>query len=340
MIQPVPAHAVFRDAAFNIWCGSAIRGDDRRYHLFYSRWPRTFGHPAWVTHSEIAHAVADNLFGPYRHAEVTLPARGAEFWDGLCTHNPTVLRANGKYYLYYTGNTGDGVVVKPLNWTHRNNQRIGVAVADRPAGPWHRFDQPVVDISSDPGASDALAVNNPSVCQRPDGGFLMVYKAVARQGAPPFGGPVVHLVATAEAPTGPFRKYPQPIFTRPGAPFAAEDPFLWRGADRYWAVVKDMHGLFTGRGCSLALFESRDGFDWNLAANPLVSSLAVTWANGHKQTLAALERPQVYLENGVPAALFCAAAESDDRDHSFNIQIPLRPLGPPPTVVPGTSATG
>jgi len=46
--------------------------------------------------------------------------------------------------------------------------------------------------------------------------------------------------------------------------------------------------------------------------------------DGRRQTLDALERPQVYLENGKPLALFCAAAEDASRDNSFNIQIPLQ----------------
>ena len=95
LLQPVPTNAVFRSAEFNIWCGSMVKGDDGLYHLFYSRWPRKLGHAAWVTHSEVAHAVAPSPFGPYKHADVTLPPRGKEFWDGLCTHNPTVIRANG-----------------------------------------------------------------------------------------------------------------------------------------------------------------------------------------------------------------------------------------------------
>ena len=265
MRQPVPASARFSDPDFNIWGGSPVKGDDGKYHMFYSRWPRNLGHAAWVTHSEIAHAVSDSPFGPWRHRDVALPARGADFWDGSCTHNPTVLRVGGKYYLYYMGNVGDGVVRKPLNWTHRNHQRIGVAVADSPNGPWLRFDKPVVDVSSDKDAPDALMTSNPSVAVRPDGGVLMTYKAVGLKRPLPFGGPVVHLVATAGNPAGPFAKHPGEIFGAKGIMFAAEDPFIWRGADRYWAVVKDNKGNFTGRGYSLALWESTDGFSWKLA---------------------------------------------------------------------------
>ena len=324
MLQPVPLTARFSDPNFNIWCGSAIKGDDGKYHLFYSRWPRKLGHLAWVTHSEVAHAISDSPFGPWQHHDVALPARGTNFWDGSCTHNPTIVRIGGKFYLYYMGNYGDGVVGRTLNWTHRNHQRIGVAVADSPNGPWQRFDKPLIDVSADTNAPDALVVTNPSVTQRPDGGVLMIYKAVGLKRALPFGGPVVHLVATAASPTGPFTKHPGTVFGAKGVMFAAEDPFIWRGQDRYWAVVKDNAGHFTKRGYSLALWESADGIDWKLAKHPLVATPEVTWADGRKQRLDALERPQLLFENGVPIALLCAAAESKGRDGSFNIQIPLK----------------
>ncbi|MBL8216142.1 MAG: glycoside hydrolase family protein, partial [Bryobacterales bacterium] len=325
-LQPLPASARFSDPDHYIWCGSLIRGDDRKYHLFYSRWPRKLGHNAWVTHSEIAHAVADSPTGPFRHVAVTLPPRGKQHWDGLTTHNPTVLRAGGRYYLYYMGNTGDGQPMRTLNWTHRNNQRIGVAVAESPEGPWQRFDSPVLDVSTDPDAPDSLMTSNPSVARRPDGGFLMVYKAVGRKRPMPFGGPVVHLTATADSPTGPFRKQLKPIFLAPKIDFPAEDPFIWHdpSASRYYAVVKDNAGHFTGAGKSLALWESKDGLAWGLSAHPLVSKIEVTWADGRTQKLNSLERPQLlFAPDGRPAVLLAAVDETADRPHSYNLQIPL-----------------
>lgn len=324
LLQPVPAAAQFSDPEYNIWCGSAVKGQDGKYHLFYSRWPRQLGHLAWVTHSEIAHAISDSPFGPWQHRDVALPPRGTNFWDGSCTHNPTIVRIGRKFYLYYMGNYGDQTLSRGLNWTHRNRQRIGVAVADAPDGPWKRFDQPVVDISSDPKAADALLTSNPSVAQRPEGGVLMVYKAVGRKRPAPFGGPVVHLVATADNPTGPFRKHPGEVFGAKGVMFAAEDPFIWRGADRYWAIVKDNEGNFTQRGYSLALWESADGFNWNLAKHSFVANPStIRWADGRDARLNSLERPQLLFDHGVPIALLCAAADSKERDGSFNIQIPL-----------------
>jgi len=323
LVQPVPPSAKFSDPDFNIWCGSMVRDESGKCHLFYSRWPAKLGHLAWVTHSEVARAVADHPLGPYKHVDVTLPPRGKDHWDGLCTHNPTVVRFGDKYYLYYMGNTGDGQAMKGLNWTHRNKQRIGVAVADSPAGPWVRSDKPLIDTT--PGFHDAQCLANPSVVERPEGGYLMVYKAVADKGKQPFGGPVVHVVATSDSPTGPFKKHPDPVFTSPGSSFAAEDPFIWRGDDRYWAIVKDFSGNFTKAGTSLALFESKNGIDWKLSAHPLVSKLGIRWEGGDWQGLQKLERPQLWLENGKPAVLFCAAADRKDLNHSFNVAIPLRP---------------
>jgi hypothetical protein len=152
----------------------------------------------------------------------------------------------------------------------------------------------------------------------------MVYKAVGDKGKMPFGGPVVHVVATSDSPTGPFKKHPNAVFTKAGNAFAAEDPYIWRGKDRYWAIVKDFHGSFTGQGTSLALFDSTDGIAWKPAAHPLVSTLNLKWADGKTMKLSKLERPQIYLENGEPAVLFCAAAPVGDLNASFNVQIPLK----------------
>lgn len=46
---------------------------------------------------------------------------------------------------------------------------------------------------------------------------------------------------------------------------------------------------------------------------------------GEVQQFDHLERPQVFIENGEPVALLCAADKRDENNvrHTFNIQIPL-----------------
>jgi hypothetical protein len=79
MVQPAPLDARLSDPDWYIWCGAPTRTADGKYHLYFSRWPRKGGHNTWVTHSEIAYAVADHPLGPYRFVNVALPARSKEF---------------------------------------------------------------------------------------------------------------------------------------------------------------------------------------------------------------------------------------------------------------------
>lgn len=326
----VSPKSVFVNDSLSIWGGSVVKGEDGLYHMFYSQWPKRLGW-AWVTHSEIAHAVSTSPFGPYQFKDVALSERGAQYWDGLCTHNPTIHKFEGKYYLYHMGNTGDHKVVgKPgvqtLNWMHRNKQRIGVAVADSPHGPWKRFDQPVMDIThNDASAHDALMTSNPSVCQMADGKFLMVYKAVGKKVALPKGGPVVHCVAIADNPTGPFKKLPDPVFTFEGERFPAEDPYIWYQEGKYRAIVKRIKHVANKRMFSLVHYDSMDGIHWSQAKHFDISERKFTWEDGKEQQFTHLERPQVLIENGEPIALMCAADTLDANNvrHSFNVQIPL-----------------
>ena len=144
-LQPAPLTAQYSEPDNYVWCGTMVKDDAGKCHLFYSRWPRKLGFDAWVTHSEIAHAVSDNPFGPYHPVDVALPPRGKEYWDGLCTHDPTVMRFGSKYYLYYLGNTaehplGDSptmVEMKEKRWLLRCSQRfsfISAMVGESPSG--------------------------------------------------------------------------------------------------------------------------------------------------------------------------------------------------------------
>jgi len=313
------------------WGGSVVKGEDGLYHMLYSRWPKQIGWE-WVNYSQIAHAVSTSPFGPYKHIDVALPDRGVEYWDGSTTHNPTVHKfSDGKYYLYYMGNYGDKKIVsvpgkQRINYLHRNHQRIGVAVADSPNGPWKRFDKPVLDIThGDSLAHDALMTSNPSVCQMVDGKILMVYKAVGKKFPLPGGGPVVHMVAIADSPTGPFKKFPNPVFLEEGVRFPAEDPYIWYADGKYRAIVKYIQHEGNKRLFSLVHYDSVDGIDWQKGKYFHISDRSITWEDGTVQKLDHLERPQVLIEDGEPVAIMCAADTYDDNHvrHSYNVQIPL-----------------
>ncbi len=330
-LEKTPYSSVFTngdDGEWTVWGASMIKGEDGLYHILYSRWPK-IKYWAWTTDSEIAHAVSESPLGPWEFKNVALPRRGAEYWDGWCTHNPTIHRFDGKYYLYYMGNTGNGYnptlpdrVI--LNWEHRNNQRIGVAVADDINGPWKRFDKPLIDVSVDSLAPDAVLTSNPSICRGADGNYLMIYKAVGKQKPAPAYGPVSLMAATSSSPTGPFIKSEQQPFDFEGEEFPAEDPYIWYQDGRYRAIVKRVSASNSSEH-TLLQYESTDGLVWNEAKSSHISDIEVTWEDGRTQKLAHLDRPQLYIEDGEPKVILFAADTIGEGGvvNSWNMQMPL-----------------
>lgn len=252
--HPVDASLRFAQEGWHVWCGSVQALPEGGYTLFYSRWPISYGFEAWVDRSEIARAEGPSPWGPFTYVETVLTRENTGAWDAHNFHNVTVRHYEGRYFLYYTGNYGDGDW-----WDHRNHQRIGVASASSLRGPWKRLGSPI--INTDPASWDSLCVANPSITDTTDGRYLMVYKGVT-DGPRPFGSRVLHGMAFSDKPDGPFLKTGEPCFQIPGAKFAFEDPFLWREGSRYRCLMKDMNGVPGSRKCATLLFESSDGVNW------------------------------------------------------------------------------
>lgn len=342
LMRPVEARSVIRDPDWFIWGGGTVRTADGTCHLFVARWPKREGFNAWVTHSEIAYATSPDPLGPYTvHGPVFEPRPG--FWDADNLHNPLIQEFDGKYYLYYSGNFGPRDGTKDGWWIHRNHQRAGVAVADHPAGPWRRFDQPLIQTT--PGGTDHLLTSSPTVARRKDGKYVLIYKGVS-DGPMPFGGKVRMHVALGDRPDGPFVKQPVTVFGHKTLQFPTDDNFIWsqraaNGDGRLYAIVKDYRGVYAHQARpgqagpdamekeSLVLFTSEDGLDWRLARHPYVSDFRLRWADGRvSDRLHRLDQPQIWLENGKPSVLFLAVKANDDGDNadlSYNVQVSLKP---------------
>ena len=333
-VRPLPEANRFKVDGFFVWCGAPVKGPDGKFHLFYARWPVSVGFaPGWAIHSEIAYAVADKPEGPYAHVNVALaprgvnPATGRKYWDADVTHNANAFFHNGRYYLYYMGNYGDGKSY-PM---HRNHQRIGVAWAEKPEGPWTRLDEPIVDVNPDKTAFDSLCVTNPAACLRPDGGVVLVYKAVQFIEGKEMGGNVRYGVALADKPEGPYVKTPGHVFEaeKPGKHWmVAEDPFIWFSetyGKRYYAVARDVVGTFTGASGGICLFESPDGLHWKAAAHPRVLGGEFALASGGTSGTK-IERPALLIVDDEPLFLFGATDGYKFKGRvSSNVQIPLAP---------------
>jgi hypothetical protein len=333
--RALPRSIVFRQPGWDLWDPCMVRTGDGVCHLLFSRWSTGLGFDAWATHAEIAWATARGPEGPYRFQKTVLPSRGAGFWDGHSVYNTCVIRHRDKFYLYYAGNRGPAewrpdrapTTRDESWWTQRNNQRIGVAVADHPGGPWIRSDKPLIDVGPDSGHG---IVATPCVTPMPDGRFLMVYKTLA-PGPGRVGGGVFHYPATASNPLGPFIRHPRPmvdksrIFKR-HFNFHIDDHFEWFQGDRYYAIVKDHDAPFlTPHGRCLYLLESADGLDWRPSKNLLVKDFRIDWDDGSSESFQRLEMPKLFLENGEPRTLFLAALP-EGATQSFLVAIPLKSI--------------
>lgn len=186
---------------YYVWGTSPIYDREGRVHVFYSRWLASYGMGGWIHQSEIAHAVADTPESDFQFVSTVLAPRGGEFWDATTCHNPHIKEINGKYYLYYMGNSN----------RKTNTKRIGVAVADSLYGPWKRSEQPLLLPSEDPNAWDDHCTTNPSLVQHPNGQYWLYYKSwntyeYENYTDPKIRGNRKYGLAISDHPEGPFIK--------------------------------------------------------------------------------------------------------------------------------------
>ncbi|UNY97481.1 glycoside hydrolase family protein [Zhouia spongiae] len=321
MIQPIPEYAVHKDSGYNVWGGSVVKSEDGTYHMFYARWPYRTGFQGWLKDSDIAYATAASATGPYTFKKVLLTGFGKGHWNEEAAHNPHIKKFDNKYYLYFISHKKEDLGLS--DWmNHIFTQRIGVAIADNPAGPWEVLPEPLIDYQEGKPAHGYMV--NPSVVKTPEGKYLMMFKA-RKPGAEKSGKfDPIHCLAVSDSPAGPFTIAEETLLTEA----TAEDPYVWYQNRKYYAVVKDMYAKYTGHK-SLALFQSEDGLNWKPSENILVSKTEIVWEGGDTTKVKNLERPQILFdEKGNPEVLFCAVREFDtegnDPKPTYNVHIPLK----------------
>lgn len=360
----IQSPSILEDSDHFVWGGSVVKGDDGRYHMFYSLFDAGPDLPpfqdAWLLSSKIAHAVSDRADGGFLFQKVIL--RGAaeeglpEAWDAQSVHNPHIRRFEGAYYLYYSGSRDPGPQPEgsPGERLRKRDriqqmQQIGVIACqnleDLVAGNFERPTAPllsprtrakagnVID-PSPPGTQagpDNLIVVNPSVVRRPsDGKYLLYFKGNFYD--PNWRG--VHGVAIGEAPTGPFQALDIFVFevrTPEGKIASAEDPFVWHDprANTFYAVLKDFTGRLTGGEPGLALMMSPDGIQWSFPVRPLFAPKRIVFKDGTVLPVAHLERPQILLDEYGDPEVFYAACSIEPvggktDGSTFNVQMKVR----------------
>ena len=326
-LLPAPVNGGFGMPGYWVWCGSVVKGEDGRYHMFASRWPRTQKFtPGWLFYSEVVRASSDNYSGPFKFEEVVLPVRDKNFFDGKSTHNPVIRKCGDKYLLYYMGCTYDFVPnEEDVAWGKRyyetwNNKRIGLAVADSVFGPWKRPDSPLFEPRKDNW--DFNGNTNPAPCVLEDGTVYMFYKSMTQDRHLNIG------LATADNFEGPYRRRDDQL--RIGVQAGAaevEDPFLWHQDGMFHILAKDLTGKICGEKYAGIYAFSKDCIKWEVPDQPKAYSRTVRWADGSVTEQGALERPQLLFENGMPVCMYAATSQGEtgywNAKESWNMAIPI-----------------
>lgn len=320
MIQPLPNDGFNRDPNYYNWGGSIIKGNDGRYHLFYSRWKREYTFYGWLTFSEIAHAVSSSPAGPWKYKQTALKSGDKGRWDEITAHNPKIKYFEGKYYLYYiatnfggkpyTDATLIGTHKRPLTGENRRNkillrenQRTGVAVSNSINGPWVRMNRPLIEPS---GPIVTLTVN-PAIDRGRDGKYYLIVKG----DKPNTKFTRNQAIAVSATPVGPFVMQPKPVI----GDLDTEDVSMWydSGRSRFYAVFH-AHTF-------IGLMTSIDGLNWSRAKNYNITNKRVLLEDNELLIPDRMERPFVYQEGGVPTVLCLGVKRGND---SYTIFIPLQ----------------
>lgn len=283
------------EPGYHVWCTSPVIGPEGKTHLFVSRWPLTSGFGGWMTHCEIARYASDSPEGPFVFQDVIVKGSGKDTWDRQAPHNPNVQKIGDKYVLVYIANAGgkkqDRVV----------SQRIGMKVADNPAGPWKKVGEGGL-ILSPPEDKDVwsynstVGVNNPALLAHPDGRFFLYYKAMKKGDVRRMG------VAIANKLEGPYVFEKEPL-TNNKTEIEDEYAFVENG---------EIHLITThnkeGTGY---LWTSADGLKFGepiLSFDKLESYLgAEKLANGAVLRGRKFERPQILIQDGKLTHLYVAS---------------------------------
>lgn len=287
---------------YYVWGNSPIEGPEGKIHVFFSRWPKEKGMGGWTHASEIAHAVADSPQGPYEYVSTILTPRGEGNWDATTCHNPNIHFVDGKYALFFMGNSNGRL----------NTQRIGLATSTSLYGPWKRPDKPLL-IPGKEGEWDDHCTTNPSFLKHPDGAYWLYYKSFDTEGYihPEFKvkGNRKYGLAIADALAGPYRKFednPVIDFHEMGNNQQCEDAFVWYDG-KFKMLARDLGVYGIDKGLYM---ESNDGKQWSLpqiAYQELGKYVAQPTAPEHLNRYGRAERPQLLFQNGTPTYLFTAS---------------------------------
>ena len=316
------------DPDYFYWCISPIEDEAGHIHLFTARWRSGNGMADWKVRGEIAHFIGDSPTGPFTISDVpihngNLPA------PQFSPHNVRVHKLGDVYCMIYIVQTSDS----------QHDQKICLATAPTLDGPWtlqgDRHDGVVVEAdptgwttdipysTMDPSgwtAGSWLGTDNPDIVYF-NGQYIIYFKAGRDLESTHYG------YAVSDHLTHGYVKCTQPITDNIGY---IEDANAWVANDRVYMLTTDNFGLNSGiRGAGI-LWESTDGFSFQLANaqvgfglfsdyTTIPANSATPYIGEHK-----FERPALLFQNGQPTYFYAPSGvniEGIDATASYVLKI-------------------
>ena len=288
---------------YYVWCNSPIEDEQGKLHVFFSRWDAKKGMGGWIKGSEIAHAISSSPETPFEFVETVIAPRHG-FFDATTCHNPLIKKIDGRYCLFYMGNSNGKT----------NTKRIGLATAASLNGPWQRTDAPLLE-AGDAGAWDDHCTTNPAFIKHPNGQYWLYYKSWNTKDYETSSDPFIkgnrkYGLAIADKLEGPYIKYkgnPVIDFSGKGNNRQFEDAFVWMQNRRFNMIARDM-GFYNHEDG--IIMQSAKGIHWT---DPLIAYYGAEKyiqqppAPPHLKKYGRFERPQILFRRGKPAYLFTAS---------------------------------
>ena len=288
---------------YYVWCNSPIQGDDGKIHVFFSRWVAKKGMGGWINGSEIAHAIADSPEQPFSFQEVIFSPRPG-FFDATTCHNPLIKKIDGRYCLFYMGNSNGKT----------NTKRIGLAFSDSLNGPWQRPDKALLEAGA-AGAWDDHCTTNPAFIKHPNGEYWLYYKSWNTHDYETSVDPLIkgnrkNGLAISKNLEGPYIKYsgnPVIDFSSKGANRQFEDAFVWMEKNKFKMIARDM-GIYNHEVG--IIMQSKKGIHWDdpkIAYYGADKYIQQPTPPSYLKKYGRFERPQILFQNGKPSYLFTAS---------------------------------
>jgi hypothetical protein len=330
------------------WGGSVLLADDGKFHMWAAEMSGSVGIKAWITNSQVIHAVADQPIKPqsFTRKEVVAP---------VFAHEPTVARApSGEYVMFYTTNYGEtpgSQCGPPCDCGHNgtsclscpNDQQCSaeprsplstrMSYSNSTDGPWSTPVLVPFDGGGDTNLACVIRKNSSLVCLgRPGIGMLYAdnWRDVKTYGWHHFEGSI-----------------------------RGEDPMVWstevparavygNGLSGPAATVEVLHAVTHGGGWGdpfgFHYWSTDGGFTWSGTNNKVYENIVEMKDGSTHKILSRRERPHVVLDgkgnlialtNGVTEAWPCTLQQEPDRPACKHPPVP----GVNPDCGPGSNGT-